>query len=692
MKGLPEPELTGNKPTEARMTRTIEDRLIEWEERKEQGEAVSATDLCRDAPALLPELARLIGLLASAEHFLDVNATVATAAKPPRPPARPLAKLPGHIGRYEVRAELGRGATSVVYRAWDPELWREVALKVLHEERPLAGIEQAARVARFEREARTLAQLRHEHIVPIYEPGLLEGRPYFVLEYVRGGSLRDRLAQLSAAGPRAFVPLLHQVACAVQHAHECRILHRDLKPANILLADDGRALVTDFGLAKLLADAPSPEWDAADTVLQQESEDVDVSTRLTATGFQPGTPAYMAPEQYNPAFGAVGPATDVWALGVILYELLTGVKPFRGAARDEVRVQVCGGQLVRPCQQRPGTDRRLDRIVRRCLQTDPQRRYQTAGEFAGALAVWQTRRRLRRGLAIGALLAGLVVLGTVAWIRETSPERRYLRAAAVHEDALKRNQSVQFIPVGATQTLAYAVRAGEQSTTLAQTDDGLLVDGRAKCCLVELCPRVPLEHYRLQAKVRLKKVLAGDGAWGVYLNYNAVNTVPGPQHYYEVVCFRDSAGLAPAEWGLRQGPGGIRATLSQRWFSYYHPSLADATGRYPYRNVTGNANRTKSEVNAAVPEGDWAATWRTIQIDVHGSEVSARCGGGGLTQELDLGAIRNEERAGFLATLPRLFPDLRDFDLTVSGTGAGVYVDTNVCTVGEFVIAPLPAP
>src|SRR2546430_650174 len=130
------------------MSRTIAERLVEWEERKERGEAVSAADLCLDAPGLVPELARRIGLLASAERLLDVNATAPAmpateGGRPPRPPSR----LPGRIGRYEVRAELGRGATCVVYQAWDPELCREVALKVLHEATPLTGPQQANRAA-----------------------------------------------------------------------------------------------------------------------------------------------------------------------------------------------------------------------------------------------------------------------------------------------------------------------------------------------------------------------------------------------------------------------------------------------------------------------------------------------------------------------------------------------------------------
>jgi serine/threonine-protein kinase len=675
------------------MNRTLEDRLLEWEERRERGESVSAASLCGDAPELEPELARLIDILESAERILDVNATTPVAAVTVGGPraSRPPAGVPRDIGRYAVRTVLGRGGTCVVYHAWDPTLRLDVALKVLRDEMALDREQQEALAARLTREAQTLARLRHDHIVRFYEPGLADGRPYFVLEYVRGGSLRERLGDLSAAGPRAYVPLLEQVARAVQYAHENGVLHRDLKPANILLTDDGRALVSDFGLVKLLADGVD---ETADTVLYTgPEEDPDLSERLTRTGTQPGTPAYMAPEQYDRSFGEVGYATDVWALGVILYELLTGDKPFRGRTRAEVRAQVCGGQLERPRKRWPGADRRLEAIALRCLQPDPRRRYQSAGEVAGALAGWQRSRRRFHRLASVVMVGCLVVLAGIIAIRETSPERRYQRATAGLVDSLRRGKEANFLPAGAAQAPPHRVRVGEAGATVGHSPDGLVIECGLKCCLVELCPEVPLEHYRLRARLRIsnKPPVAPRAAWGVYVNHTPVNTTPGPQHYFEAAYFVDDA-----QFLMRPGfpgPFVVQAALSPCWFSDQHAtSFPGSAEAFPYRNARGDLDPARPVREGATALEPLAA-WRALQIDVHGNEVSARAGGGGLARDLDLGTIRPPDRTKFLQGLATAWPDLQGTDSTaMTGKAAGIYLSAGVVAVGEFVIEPLPAP
>jgi serine/threonine protein kinase len=238
----------------------------------------------------------------------------------PPPLARP------SIAGYEILDELGRGSMGVVYRAWQPRLHRAVALKMV-----LAGAHaDRQRLTRFHTEAEAAARLQHPHIVQIFEVGEHEGLPFLVLEHVEGGSLARKLA--GAPLPlREAAALAGTLARAIHHAHQRGVVHRDLKPGNILLMADGAPKVADFGLAKLL---------------------IGGGESLTRTGQMLGTPCYMAPEQAG-AGARVGPAADVYALGAILYELLTGRPPFRAESSEETIRQVVSEEPVSPSRLRP---------------------------------------------------------------------------------------------------------------------------------------------------------------------------------------------------------------------------------------------------------------------------------------------------------------------------------------------------
>jgi hypothetical protein len=267
-----------------------------------------------------------------------------------------------HIDRFVIVKELGAGGMGTVYLARDPQLGRLVAVKVPRFDLP--GEAQARQ--RFLREARAAAAVRHPHVCPIYDAGEHDGRPYVVMAFVEGPSLADRLRCLGRYEDRRLaVTQARQVAEALQAVHDHGIVHRDLKPGNVLLDAGGRALLADFGLARVQGDAG----------------------KLTAEGATPGTPAYMAPEQVDPALGPVDARTDVYSLGVVLYQMLTGRPPFTGTTSEVLR-QIGGVDPPPPSRFRADLGPALEAIVQRAMARRPEDRYASAGAFAEALAGW----------------------------------------------------------------------------------------------------------------------------------------------------------------------------------------------------------------------------------------------------------------------------------------------------------------
>jgi serine/threonine protein kinase len=263
---------------------------------------------------------------------------------------------------YRVLDVLGRGGMGVVYRAWQVRPNRVVALKMV-----LAGTHAGREeLARFRTEAEAAARLQHPNIVQVYEVGECPPSggnpplPYFAMEFVGGGSLAQQLGG-TPLPVRHVAQLLETLARAVHHAHQRGIVHRDLTPANVLLTDDGAPKITDFGLAK-------------DLLLG--------SARRTRTGAIVGTPSYMSPEQAGGSSRAIGPATDVYALGAILYEALTGRPPFKAETPLETIAQVVSNEPVTPVHLQPRVPRDLETICLKCLQKEPARRYASAQDLA----------------------------------------------------------------------------------------------------------------------------------------------------------------------------------------------------------------------------------------------------------------------------------------------------------------------
>jgi serine/threonine-protein kinase len=383
-------------------------------------------EVCCDCPDLLPlvkerwrdfcQVDEALGAV-----FPGLRTPSGAGTIPNVAPTIGLPQIPG----YTVEAILGYGGMGAVYKARQRALDRVVAVKVL-----LAGpFASPIELARFHRETAALACLKHPNIVQVYDAGDVEGRPYLAMELIEGGTLAKKLAVATLSARDAAV-LMKTLAQAVEEAHQAGIVHRDLKPVNILLTVDGTPKITDFGLARRM------EGDAG----------------LTQTGVAIGTPSYMAPEQARGHAPVVGPAVDVYALGSILYECLTGRPPFRAETPAETVLQVISQDPVAPSRLQHRIPRDLETICLKCLEKEPRFRYATAAALADDLACFQNGqaiaarpegpmarlvRRVRRqpaisaAVAVSALLA-FALIGSGLWY--ISEGRATARAA---EDDLR---------------------------------------------------------------------------------------------------------------------------------------------------------------------------------------------------------------------------------------------------------------
>jgi WD40 repeat protein len=364
---------------------TVSDgKTLPLNDRKPTADATAPVrDTLRERPAALSS-----AHLGQTQETLTFLMSAAAPAAPPRP------VVPG----YEILDELGHGGMGVVYKARQAGLQRLVALKMI-----LGGAHaNPGELARFRREAEAVARLDHAGIVRIFEIGQHNGLPFFSLELVAGGTLADKLRGVPQP-PREAAGLIEALARAIHFAHQHGIVHRDLKPANVLLTENGQAKITDFGLAK----------------------HIDQTTTQTMSGAVLGTPNYMAPEQARGRNQQVSPATDVYALGAILYELLTGRPPFQAATVVDTLVLVMNQEPVPLRQLQSTLPRDLETVCLKCLEKEPRKRYASAEALADDLrryledkpvlarragAVERAWRWCRRNPMVASLTAGIGLL------------------------------------------------------------------------------------------------------------------------------------------------------------------------------------------------------------------------------------------------------------------------------------------
>jgi serine/threonine-protein kinase len=398
--------------------------------------------VCASCPELLPAVRQRWRQMRRVRADLAVLFPSPDAPTPRPLQALALPEIPG----YEVEAVLGHGGMGVVFQARHLRLERPVAVKML-----LAGAYAEPREKeRFQREAQAVARLRHPNVVQIHDIGDADGRPYFTMELVDGGSLAQKLTGQPQPA-REAAELVATLAGAVQAAHACGIVHRDLKPANVLLSADGTPKIGDFGLARRLDDGAG----------------------LTRTGDVVGTPSYMAPEQARGRPDAVGPATDIYALGAILYELLTGRPPFRAETAVVTLQQVLAEEPVPPSRSNPRVPPDLETICLKCLEKEPGNRYPTAADLAADLERFSRHEPIlarpagrlerclrwvrRRPAAAGLLAVAVLVMAGAA----VGASLLYQQRTAAHARQTRTDQKVREVVERASGTLEEGWQAAD---------------------------------------------------------------------------------------------------------------------------------------------------------------------------------------------------------------------------------------
>ncbi len=462
--------------------------------------------------AAVDELLRHDQASAETSSFLAGPLTQAAADLRPTQPGVPDDPTTPTIPGYHILGSLGRGGMGIVYMARQASLKRIVALKMLL---PAAGLAGPGPLARFKSEAELLARIHQPNIVPIHDVGENDGRPYFTMEFVNGPDLAQFLAGRSQSA-HASAHLVEILARAIHAVHEVGIVHRDLKPANVLMqlpnrvgkgaqlspADTLKAAtpkITDFGLAK--------DW--------------NIQSDLTQTGMTLGTPSYMAPEQARNRSAEIGPATDIYSLGAILYEMLTGRPPFDASTPAETIALLLRDDPLPPAQLKAGLPRDLTTICLKCLEKSPRRRYATALELAEDLRLFQAGKPIHarpvgfidrtvrwcRRHPLSAALSGLCGLLAIAFLITALIYDYQLEAAFAREQALVVRQRQQIVQLNLKIGVVH-YDAGDTFAALLRYAEAMRLDDEIAhathrmriAALLRECPRL-IEVEELQQQI-----------------------------------------------------------------------------------------------------------------------------------------------------------------------------------------------
>ncbi len=604
-----------------------------------------------------------------ADQLSDEKDTARLSNEQGTNPSTGQSTLPRRFGKYELLERLGKGGMGVVYKARHVDIGHVVALKLI-----LSGPYAAPQdLERFRAEAKAVARLNHPNIIALFDYGEYDGQPYFTMELVTGGTLAARLAVPQPMPERTVVELLQTLAQAVQVAHKNKIVHRDLKPENILFRADGSPVISDFGLAKLL----------------------DATDGPTATQAIVGTASYMAPEQAWGKPGKNKPAADVYSLGAILYELLCGQPPFRGANKIEILEQVRTKEPIPPTRVRPGVSGQLETICLRCLEKRPSQRYESAAELAEDLGRWlrdewkptawwhRVARALRRRPVayMAILLAMFVPLFGPAAVTQLDPDRPLKEI----EKKLVRGEKVTLI--GETGAPAWSqIRTGGAQTHTSYASDGTFsVHSWDHLCLVKLADVPNRNGYELRAQVRHEQC-GNQSKAGLYFAGYAYPCEGAEVHLFIYVAFND---IEDARTRMPVNPLIPPGHPIKTNKVFFKPHLfAQRSGHIVADDDPFDLSRV-----AFFPAGRNADCWRTlvvkvatgsIQVKWEGEQFAATMPTEKLASDFDAALWRFGLRQADSPSVLQLYPDLP------RGGALGCYVERGSVSYRGVTVQPLP--